>query len=139
MNQITVTALNNKDKPWEKRLRVFGLRALRAAGLKNAAMDVYVAPDAVMRALNRQYRKKDKPTNVLSFQSSGFFPRPDLKKGTAYLGEFFVNPRFARKRGEDVEALFIHSFLHLLGYTHENENDRMRMEKKEKWLISSLG
>jgi probable rRNA maturation factor len=138
MNYVTVTALNKRDKPWEKRLRVFGLRTLRATGLKDAALDVYVAGDAPMRVLNRQFRKKDKPTNVLSFKASGFFPRPDLRRGANYLGEIFVNPHLAQKRGEDVERLFIHSFLHLLGYTHGRSGDRMKMEKKEKWLISSL-
>ncbi len=138
MNYVTVTVLEKQDKPWEKRLRVFGLRTLRAAGLKDAALDIYVAGDALMRVLNRQFRQKDKPTNVLSFRASGFFPRPDLRQGTQYLGEVFVNPRFAKKRGENVERLFIHSFLHLLGYTHGRSGDRMKMEKKEKWLISSL-
>ncbi len=138
MNKVTVTALNKKDKPWEERLRVFGLRVLRAAGFPNAALDVYVAPDAVMHALNRRYRKKNKPTTVLSFGATGDFPRPDLKKGTRYLGELFLDPGYIQAQGQDVERLFIHSFFHLLGYTHEGRDDRMKMEKKERWLISSL-
>ncbi len=138
MNYISVKALNKKDKPWESRLRVFGLRVLRAAGLKKAALDIYIADDARMRVLNRQFRKRDQPTTVLSFRPTGFFPRPDLRQGTQYLGEVFINPHLAQKRGEGVEYLFIHSFLHLLGYTHDRSDDRMKMEKKEKWLISLL-
>ncbi len=139
VKRVTVTALDRKDRPWEKRLEVFGLRALKAAGLKGAAFDVYLAPDGVMRALNRRYRKKDKPTNVLSFGSAARFPRPDLGPGTRYLGEIFLDPGYIAARGGNVERLFVHSFLHLLGYTHRRRDDRMKMEKKERWLISSLG
>lgn len=138
MNRVTVTALNKKDKPWEKRLEVFGLKVLRSAGFRSAALDVYVAPDRVMHELNREFRHKDKPTTVLSFGPGEPVPRPDLGKGTRYLGELFVDPGYIGRQGEDVERLFIHSFLHLLGYTHERGNDRMKMEKKEKWLRSSL-
>ncbi len=138
-NCVTVISLTEKGKPWEKRLEVFGLRAVKAAGLKNVAVDVYLAPDGVMRSLNGRYRNKDKPTNVLSFGGSGFFPRPDLGKGVRYLGEIFLDPGLIVRRGEDIERLFIHSFLHLLGYTHGRSGDRIRMEKRERWLISSLG
>lgn len=138
MNRVAVTALDGKYEAWEKRLKSFGLRLLRAARFRSGAFDIYVAPDRLMRRLNREFRGRDEPTTVLSFRESGAFPRPDLARGTRYLGEIFFDPDCIRRRGEDAESLLVHSFLHLLGYTHAGRNDKIKMEKKAQWLLSSL-
>jgi probable rRNA maturation factor len=83
--------------------------------------------DKVIRRLNRQYRHKDRFTDVLSFP----FDEPD------FLGEVYVSlPRAgvqARRYGvsyaDEVTLLFIHGFLHLLGYDHERPRERSVMEK----------
>lgn len=81
---------------------------------------VFVGADAI-RTLNRKFRKKDKPTDVLSF--------PLGKKGSDgrfYLGDIIISVpvawRQAREKGHGLERemrlLAIHGFLHLLGYDH---------------------
>jgi probable rRNA maturation factor len=90
---------------------------------------VILCSDYVIRKLNKQYRKKDRPTDVLSFP----FGDPDL------LGEIYISLQRAkiqaRKYGltyeEELKRLLIHGLLHLMGYDHHNENDRMIMEEKE--------
>jgi probable rRNA maturation factor len=95
-----------------------------------------------MRALNRRFRGKDKPTNVLAFPampSPGATPRP--------LGDVVICPvvlrREALAQGKTLQAhwahLVVHGALHLVGFDHERERDARRMEKREIAVLRSLG
>jgi probable rRNA maturation factor len=112
-------------------------RAVRAPGL--AAWLARVAPprargeyavalvtDARVRALNRKYRRKDKPTDVLSFEPSDIV----IARGVA--------KRQARAAGHsyaaELKILALHGLLHLLGYDHEDPGDRGRMARVERRL-----
>jgi probable rRNA maturation factor len=90
---------------------------------------VAIAPDARVRALNRQYRKKDKATDVLSF--------PSDERG--YLGDIVIAEGVARRQaheaghsiGTELRVLALHGLLHLLGYDHEDDDGRMaRLERR---------
>lgn len=98
-----------------------------------------------MRSLNRRYRGKDKPTNVLSFpalphaMAPGTGPRP--------LGDVVICPavlrREAREQGKAERAhwahLVVHGALHLAGYDHEVDADARRMERREIAVLRTLG
>src|SRR5262245_30411536 len=93
------------------------------------AMTVAVVSDARVRALNRKYRHKDKPTDVLSF--------PSDERG--YLGDVVIAEgvagRQAREAGHsratELRVLALHGLLHLLGYDHEHDDGRMaRLERR---------
>lgn len=98
-----------------------------------------------MRALNRHYRGKDKPTNVLAF------PAPAVAPGNtavhASLGDVVICPavlrREAREQGKPVQAhwahLVVHGALHLAGYDHEQDADATRMERREIAVLKRLG
>jgi probable rRNA maturation factor len=97
---------------------------------------------ARMRTLNRRYRGKDKPTNVLAFPapaSPGAHPLP--------LGDVVICPtvlrREAREQGKAERAhwahLVVHGALHLAGYDHEDEVDATRMERREIAVLRALG
>jgi len=90
---------------------------------------VAIVSDARVRALNRQYRRKDKATDVLSF--------PSGERG--YLGDVViaagVAARQAREGGHslatELRVLALHGLLHLLGYDHERDDGRMaRLERR---------
>ncbi len=81
-------------------------------------LSVVFAGPSRMRALNRRYRGKDKPADVLSFL---------LDKRH---GEIFLNVQMA-----SLLFLFIHGCLHLLGYDHETDIDAARMERKERTIL----
>jgi probable rRNA maturation factor len=96
------------------------------------------------RALNLQWRGKDKPTNVLSF------PAPDaLSEGRRRpLGDLVICAQVvrseARRDGKSLLAhwahMVIHGSLHLAGYDHEAGNrERMRMERREISVLRSFG
>lgn len=103
--------------------------------------------DAEIHQLNRQYRGKDKPTNVLSFpqQSLGFAtlaPGQPLFLGDIVLALETIENE-AKTAGITVEAhaahLVVHGLLHLLGYDHENDADAQMMENTETEILEFLG
>jgi probable rRNA maturation factor len=104
------------------------------------AVEVVSAPR--MRALNRRYRGKDKPTNVLSFPAT---PAADVRPRP--LGDVLICPavlrREARAQGKSVQAhwahLVVHGTLHLAGFDHENDRDAARMERREIAVLKRLG
>ena len=95
-----------------------------------------------MRSLNRRYRGKDKPTNVLAFPAPatpGAHPEP--------LGDVVICPtvlrREAREQAKSERAhwahLVVHGALHLAGYDHERKGDAGRMERREIAVLRLLG
>jgi probable rRNA maturation factor len=88
-----------------------------------------LAPDAVVRRLNRAHRGIDRVTDVLSFPAAG-----DLEPGSRHLGEIAIAvPRAARQARRagwparaEMSLLVVHGFLHLLGYDHETDDGTMR-------------
>ena len=73
--------------------------------------------------------------NVLSYLAPKM-PRPDVKGRV--LGEIYLNPLYIRKNNESIDRMLVHSLLHLLGYTHQRKNDRIKMERKERQVLEKL-
>lgn len=119
--------------------KVFIGRVLKLLDCGPATVDVFFINDAEMRRINRMYGGKDKTTNVLSFNAQKDFPRPGFNKKIRYLGEIYLNPSYIKKCGEKQEAMLTHGLLHLLGFNHERENDKIRMHNLEKKISSILG
>ena len=104
-------------------------------------ISVVLTTDAAVRRLNRLYRDKDKPTNVLSFPA-------DAPAGTAgLLGDvviaYGVTAREAKAEGKALNAhlahLVVHGVLHLLGYDHAKEKDAVAMERLESDIMARMG
>ncbi len=99
-------------------------------------MTVAIVPDGRVQRLNRQYRRKDAPTDVLSFPSDdGDRPGPDGR----YLGDVVIAAGVARRQAKDaghslqteLRVLALHGLLHLLGYDHETDDGQMsRLERR---------
>ena len=103
------------------------------------AVVFYLVSDSFIRNLNRRFRHKNKPTCVLAFPSRAplFYPE-NFSRGERQLGEIFLAPDYIKKHKYDVRFLVIHSLLHLLGYDHKKKNDRIKMERKERFLMSNF-
>ena len=111
-------------------------------GNQRLSASILFAGDAEVHALNREWRGKDKPTNVLSFPTTapaGVKPQP--------LGDIVICPavlkREAREQGKPERAhwahLVVHGTLHLVGYDHEDDADARRMERREVAVLRRLG
>jgi len=125
-------------------------KAARAARTAKANLTIRVVGAAESRVLNRTWRGKDKPTNVLSFPSGEFEadrPRMPLAGSEALLGDLAIcAPVVAREaREQDKQArahwahMVIHGVLHLLGYDHENDRDAEAMEAREVAILRRFG
>ncbi|HKP66887.1 MAG TPA: rRNA maturation RNase YbeY [Casimicrobiaceae bacterium] len=114
------------------------------AGRRSGRIEVGIAlfGEAEARRLNREYRRKDYATNVLSF------PYANVRgEHSAMLGDLALCPavvaREAREQGKRVRDHFahltVHGTLHLIGYDHENGRDAAHMEAIERRVLATLG
>jgi probable rRNA maturation factor len=134
-------AVSAEGIPDEQAIRAWAGLALQQAEERREVV-VRVVDEAEITALNRQYRGKDGPTNVLSFPCEGF---PGVT--TRPLGDVVIcAPVVAAEsvtQGKSPEShwahLVIHGVLHLLGYDHHADTDAQRMELREVELLSVLG
>lgn len=117
-------------------------RAALSTSVRGGGLSVRIVGEAESRALNAQYRRKDMPTNVLSFPA-------ELPAGVP-LEEFGdlvicapVVAREAAEQGKAPEAhwahLVVHGCLHLLGFDHEEEAGAEIMEPLETKLLAEMG
>lgn len=106
---------------------------------EGAQAALLLTDDARMHALNRQWRGKDKPTDVLSFPADPI-DRPFLGDIAIGLGVSAADARAMGKPFADHLAhLIVHGLLHLLGHDHETEADAERMEALEVDILARLG
>ncbi|MCK7461561.1 MAG: rRNA maturation RNase YbeY [Sphingobacterium sp.] len=125
-----------------ERFRALVERLLRRARMKGAGVTLVFAGDAAVRRLNRDFRGKDKTTDVLSFPIRGKGEDDRL-----HLGDIMISVPKARQQaaalGHSLEAelafLTIHGFVHLCGYEHEEgheeEEDRiLKLLRREKLI-----
>ena len=109
----------------------FLARARRATGLKGT-VNVLLTSSAELKSLNRRFRGKDRPTDVLSFSS-------DAATSKKFAGEIAIAAeiatRNARELGhspsDEVKILVLHGVLHLRGYDHECDNGQMARREKQ--------
>jgi probable rRNA maturation factor len=133
------------DRAWLRRTADAVLSAARADG---AELSLVLVSDRRIRALNRRYRKKDRPTDVLAFPLGGqiYFPprKINLSPFPVLLGDVVISVPTARRHAadlghglrEELRRLLVHGVLHLLGYDHERgPRDAALMARKEKAIL----
>lgn len=117
------------------------LRVVRAAARGEkafGAVSVLFGDDAAVQGLNRIWRGKDKPTNVLSFPApEGFNALGDI----ALALETIAAEAAAQGKtvAQHATHMLAHGFLHLVGYDHESDADAERMEARERLILEGLG
>ena len=120
-----IELLNTKNKLYKKNTLICSLLLSGAKEIKN---------------LNKKFRKKNKSTDVLSFP---FYEKNQLnnkirKEKEVYLGDIIINLNQVKKKNnkakfkEELNKLWIHGLLHLLGYDHKSNSQYLQMQKIEK-------
>ena len=120
-------------------------KMLAALDLQGAELSIALVDDPTIHALNRDYRRKDKPTDVLAFAMEEGEPMPGARSTSAsdrVLGDVIVSidtaSKQARKRRrpllDELTMLLAHGLLHLLGYDHQNDDEERVMVAKTREL-----
>lgn len=131
-------------RPWapRRRLLVKWAAAALPPALKSPVLSVRIVGVSRSRSLNARYRRKDTPTNVLSFAGVGMAP-----DGRHYLGELVicapVVAREARAQDKTLEShwahMIVHGILHLRGFDHERSAEARKMASREIQILDRLG
>ena len=101
---------------------------------KKQEFSILLTNNRKMKNLNFKFRKKNKPTDVLSFQSNENF----------YIGDIAISYEIINKRSKlsnfflEFDKMWIHGYLHLIGYDHKKLNDFKKMHKREKLILNYL-
>ena len=111
--------------------------------VKNPMLSITIVDNKKIREINKDYRNKDAETDVISFafEESDDYVYPDMR----FLGEIYISIDKAKSQAEEYghslkrELCFltVHGLLHLLGYDHIEEEDRVIMRKLEEEILES--
>lgn len=121
------------------------LRLLKTLDETDAVLTISLVDDAEMQRLNREYRGKDRPTDVLAFAMR---EGQRVAGDEAQLGDVVISLATAARQAADrrialadeVTTLLVHGVLHLLGYDHERSPvEARRMFRKQRELLQSVG
>ena len=111
-------------------------------------VDITLVDDAAIHELNRTYRGIDRPTDVLSFALDEGEEEPEVDDDEIehLLGDVIISAPTAVRQGEEyghglereMTYLAVHGMLHLLGYDHREEKDKLIMRKREEEVLRRL-
>ena len=117
-------------------------------GVENGEVSVTLTNNTYIHQLNKQYRGIDRPTDVLSFALNES-EEPEIEDGpdVNVLGDLIISVERAQEQAADyghsvrreVAFLTVHGMLHLLGYDHMEEADRLEMEAEQRFVMEKLG
>ena len=141
----------SEEKAWSKRLKnrdIFFLKICKAFPKKykflnkKVTLTLLLSNNQNIKKLNKVFKKKNKSTDILSFPLD---KKIKISKST-YLGDIIISynyldkPRSQNLKSfkEKVTKLFIHGFLHLLGFDHKKNKDYSKMLKEENLLFKSV-
>ena len=141
----------SEEKAWSKRLKnksLFFKKICKALpkkyqfSNKKVSLSLLLSNNKNIKKLNKNFRNKNKSTDILSFPST---KKITIKKNT-YLGDIIISYEYLDKPKsqdfklfkEKVIKLFIHGFLHLLGFDHKKNNDYYKMLREEDILYKCV-
>jgi rRNA maturation RNase YbeY len=125
-----------------RKLKKIALKVLEIVKRDQAELCLVLVGNAEIRKLNAKFRKKDYPTDVLSFSAGDELPR-----AVNFLGDVVISLEKAREQAkqggrtlnEEIVTLLIHGIVHLLGYDHERSpKDARLMDRLEKKIYRAL-
>ena len=111
---------------------------------KNQEFTILLTNNKKMKKLNKKFRKKNKSTDVLSFPSTSSYGLKYIRKKNFYLGDIAVSYEIVNSRSKknnffyEFDKVWVHGFLHLVGYDHIKNKDYFKMDKIEKRILNLI-
>ncbi len=141
--EIEVFNLTDEKIDELDKLKEFLINVSNDEKLGNVIFNVIIVDNNKIKEINRDYRNKDSETDVISFafEESDDYEYPDMR----LLGEIYISIDKAKSQAEEyghslkreICFLTVHGLLHLLGYDHIEEKDRVVMRKLEEEILES--
>ena len=141
----------SEEKAWSKRLKKKELFFIKICDSfpkkykflnKKVSFTLLLSNNKKIKKLNKRFRNKDKSTDILSFP----FEKKIKISNQTYIGDIIISYNFLDKQEFQkleffkikLTKLFIHGFLHLLGFDHKKNKDYSKMLKEENLLFKSV-
>ncbi len=134
---------------WKKKIKnpkiyikkkLLKLNKLKLFQNKSKNCTVFLTNNKTMKELNKKFRNKNKPTDVLSFP----FDNKTKHKKKKYLGDIAISYEIVNKRSKnsnfflEFDKMWIHGYLHLLGHDHKKKKDFKKMKKIEDLILNKF-
>ena len=122
------------------RKKLLKLNRLKLFKNKSKNCTIFLTNNKKMKELNKKFRKKNKPTDVLSFP----FNKKIKYNKNIYLGDIAISYEVINKRSKksnffvEFDKMLIHGYLHLLGYDHKKKKDFNKMKKLENLILNKF-
>ncbi|MBP8082627.1 MAG: rRNA maturation RNase YbeY [Spirochaetes bacterium] len=121
-------------------------KTLKQLTLDNVSVSIIVSDNEFIKKINADYRKKDYPTDVISFAYREQ-PFPEIKEENEVLGDIYISAEKAKEQAEEIghslsdefARLLVHGILHLIGYDHEKgKKEEKRMQEMEDYILERI-
>ena len=142
-NKFWLSKIDNPKKYLSKKLRKIK-KFIKPTNRKNLIFTILLTNSLNIKKLNKKFRNKNKPTDVLSFPSFDKKKIKHIKQKNFYLGDIAISYEIINLRSKkksftlEFDKAWIHGFLHLLGYDHIKNKDYFKMNRVEKKILNSI-
>lgn len=144
MNSVSIDCRDIAEPEWLPKAEAFACRVLEKLGLDNWVLSLLFCGDDFIRALNRDYRNKDEPTDVLSFPMGELVEEEGLVSFIA--GDIVISVpalgRNSREFGvdadEELKRLLVHGVLHLSGMDHVDNDPLQPMLVEQEAIVRTF-
>ena len=131
--------ISNPKKYLESKVKLVN-GSLRFIKNKKISFSILLGGNEEIKKLNKKYRKKNKSTDVLSFPFYEIKNLKKIKNKNIYMGDVILNFYKIDKKNfkRNFNKLWIHGFLHLLGYRHRKNKDYYKMHRIENLMLKKI-
>ena len=144
MNNIEIINLTNEEIKELNDVKYVIDKAIEIEKLNDLEFNIIIVDNEYIHKLNRDYRKIDRPTDVITFALEDY---EDIKLEHRMLGDIYISIDKARSQADEYGHSFlreicflaVHGFYHLLGYDHMTPEDEKIMFSKQEEVLSAYG
>ena len=135
--------IKNPKKYFDKKLKKIS-KIVKFFKGKNITFSILLTNSLNMKKLNKKFRNRNKSTDVLSFPSFSSNNLKFMKKKNFYIGDIATSYEIINSRSQknnfllEFDKVWVHGFLHLVGYDHIRNQDYYKMNKIEKRILNSI-
>lgn len=145
MNEVGIFNETNSDIKELEDLKKVIDKALEIEKVDNVEFNIIIVDNDRIHEINREYRNKDMPTDVISFalEDDEVFPNLEVR----VLGDIYISldkvyeqsKSYGHSFFRELSFLTVHGILHLLGYDHMNEVDEKEMFSRQELILNEAG